>query len=62
VTVAAGSCLAADIAAKAALLLGDAGPAWLDGRALAGRFVTHDGDVNCNDTWLRLTSAAALAA
>lgn len=62
VTVAAGSCLAADIAAKAALLLGDAGPAWLEGRRLAGRFVTHDGDVICNGTWLRLTSAAALAA
>ena len=30
VTVAAGSCLAADVAAKAALLLGAAGPSWLD--------------------------------
>ena len=39
VTVAAGSCLAADVAAKAALLLGAAGPSWLDRRGLAGRFV-----------------------
>ena len=39
VTVAAPTCLAADVAAKAALLLGDEGPAWLDERGLAGRFV-----------------------
>jgi FAD:protein FMN transferase len=38
VTVAAGSCLAADVAAKAAFLLSDDGPAWLDERGLAGRF------------------------
>jgi FAD:protein FMN transferase len=62
VTVAAGSCLAADIAAKAGLLLGDAGPAWLDARRLAGRFVSSDGAVVCNETWLRLTSTVAVAA
>jgi thiamine biosynthesis lipoprotein len=62
VTVSAGSCLAADIAAKAALLLGDAGPAWLDGRRLAGRFVSRAGDVTCNDAWRRLTAAVPLAA
>ncbi len=38
VTVAAASCLAADVAAKAAFLLSDEGPAWLDARGLAGRF------------------------
>jgi thiamine biosynthesis lipoprotein len=38
VTVAAGSCVAADVAAKAAFLLSDDGPAWLDERGLAGRF------------------------
>ena len=38
VTVAAGSCFGADIAAKAALLLSDEGPAWLDERGLPGRF------------------------
>jgi FAD:protein FMN transferase len=43
VTVAAGSCVAADIAAKAAFLLSDDGPAWLDERGLAGRF--RDGEV-----------------
>ena len=36
VTVAAGTCYAADVAAKAALLLGDDGPAWLEQRGLAG--------------------------
>jgi thiamine biosynthesis lipoprotein len=51
VTVAASTCLIADVAAKAALLLGNAGPAWLDGRKLAGRFVAHDGSVMLNDTW-----------
>ena len=51
VSVAAGSCLAADIAAKAALLLGDEGPAWLDARSLAGRFVDHDGNIVLNQSW-----------
>ena len=34
------SCLGADVAAKAAFLLGAAGPAWLDVRGIPGRFVT----------------------
>ena len=41
VTVAAPSCLVADIAAKAALLLGSAGPSWLDGHGLAGALRRH---------------------
>jgi FAD:protein FMN transferase len=57
VTVAAATCLAADIAAKAALLLDDAGPAWLDERGLPGRFVDHNGTVVTNDLW---TSGVAL--
>ena len=51
VTVAAGSCLAADVAAKAALLLGPAGPSWLDRRGLAGRFVDTQGVVILNESW-----------
>lgn len=51
VTVAAATCLVADVAAKAALLLGTAGPAWLDERNLAGRFVAHDGAVTLNESW-----------
>jgi thiamine biosynthesis lipoprotein len=51
VTVAAPTCLIADVAAKAALLLGTAGPAWLDERKLAGRFVAHSGAVTLNESW-----------
>jgi FAD:protein FMN transferase len=51
VTVAASTCLAADVAAKAALLLGPAGPSWLDRRGLPGRFVDEQGAVLVNETW-----------
>jgi thiamine biosynthesis lipoprotein len=51
VTVAAPSCLVADIAAKAALLLGSAGPSWLDGHGLPGRFVDTYGSVLANRHW-----------
>jgi FAD:protein FMN transferase len=51
VTVAAPSCFIADVAAKAALFLGAAGPAWLDERNLAGRFVSHGGAVTLNESW-----------
>jgi thiamine biosynthesis lipoprotein len=51
VTVAAETCLAADVGAKAALLLGHAGPSWLDRRGLAGRFVDHAGGVTVNQSW-----------
>jgi thiamine biosynthesis lipoprotein len=50
VTVAAGSCLAADVAAKAAFLLSRDGPDWLDARRLPGRFVGEDGVV-ANASW-----------
>jgi len=54
VTVAAQNCVAADVAAKAALLLGPAGPSWLDRRNLPGRFVTRRGAVHLNETWRSL--------
>jgi FAD:protein FMN transferase len=50
VTVAAESCLAADVAAKAAFLLSTDGPDWLDERGLPGRFVGPDRIV-ANDAW-----------
>jgi FAD:protein FMN transferase len=50
VTVAAGSCSGADIAAKAAFLLSDDGPAWLDERGLPGRFRAGD-SIACNKAW-----------
>jgi FAD:protein FMN transferase len=51
VTVAAATCFVADVAAKAALLLGSAGPSWLDRRGLAGRFVDTRGVVSVNESW-----------
>ncbi|HEX3686974.1 MAG TPA: FAD:protein FMN transferase [Gaiellaceae bacterium] len=50
VTVCGGTCLAADVAAKAAFLLGDDGPDWLDERGLPGRFLAH-GEVYENASW-----------
>jgi FAD:protein FMN transferase len=50
VTVAAGSCLAADVAAKAAFLLDADGPGWLDARGLAGRFRAGN-EIVVNRTW-----------
>lgn len=61
VTVAAGSCLGADVAAKAALLLGELGPAWLDARGLAGRFVDLRGRVRVNDAWFDAVPLEAAA-
>jgi thiamine biosynthesis lipoprotein len=51
VTVAAGDCVGADVAAKAAYLLDAHGPDWLDERALAGRFVAANGAVVRNAAW-----------
>src|SRR5439155_12358997 len=56
VTVCGASCVAADVAAKAALL---AGPAWLDARGLPGRFVSSDGSVHLSEAWRRSVAAAA---
>ena len=50
VSVAAESCVAADVAAKAAFLLSSEGPDWLDERDLPGRFVGPDRTVT-NDAW-----------
>jgi len=60
VTVAAGSCLEADVAAKAAFLLADDGPDWLDERALPGRFRAGDREV-ANATWGRALEPAKAA-
>src|SRR5205823_2011586 len=57
VTVAASTCLAADVAAKAAFLLSEHGPGWLDDRRLPGRFRAGD-EVVVTDAW----AAEALAA
>jgi FAD:protein FMN transferase len=53
VTVCGASCIAADVAAKAAFLLGEEGPAWLDARNLPGRFRTASDEVVTNASWER---------
>ena len=55
VTASGASCLDADVAARAALLRGAAGPAWLDAFGVPGRFVAHDGGVHENATWAAMT-------
>ena len=61
VTVSAGTCLQADVAAKAAVLLGPDGPAWLDGHGLAGRFLPEDGAPVLNHVWRRSVRTAVAA-
>ena len=51
VTVCGATCLAADVAAKAAFLLGGDGPDWLAERGLPGRFLER-GRVYENSCWL----------
>ncbi len=60
VTVAAGSCVGADVAAKAAFLLGDDGPGWLDERGLPGRFVGAGG-ITVNVGWRTAVDERAAA-
>jgi thiamine biosynthesis lipoprotein len=50
VTVCGATCLAADVAAKAAFLLGEEGPDWLDERGLPGRFLAQ-GRAHENASW-----------
>lgn len=50
VTAAAPTCLDADVAAKAAFLLSDDGPDWLDERGLPGRFLDGERAVT-NRAW-----------
>ena len=58
VTVCGSTCVGADVAAKAAFLLGHAGPAWLDALGLPGRFVAAGGVVRVNRAWRRSTGKA----
>jgi thiamine biosynthesis lipoprotein len=58
VTVVGPTCLDADVAAKAAFLLSDDGPAWLDERGLAGRFLAQEVVVT-NRVWRDVLPEAA---
>jgi thiamine biosynthesis lipoprotein len=51
VTVAGATCVDADVAAKAAFLLGADGPGWLEERQLPGRFVSRRGEVVETRAW-----------
>jgi thiamine biosynthesis lipoprotein len=53
VTASGATCLAADVAAKAAFLLGERGPGWLDERGIGGRFVSLRGEIVENGCWSR---------
>jgi thiamine biosynthesis lipoprotein len=53
VTVAGETCLAADVAAKAAFLLDRDGPGWLEERRMPGRFLDRSGRVVSNLSWFR---------
>jgi thiamine biosynthesis lipoprotein len=58
VTVCGATCLAADVAAKAAFLLGEHGPDWLDECRLPGRFGAG-GRIHENASWLAQDSGVA---
>jgi thiamine biosynthesis lipoprotein len=51
VTVAASSCVDANVAATAAIVRGDGAPAWLDGLGLPARLVAVDGAVRYAAAW-----------
>jgi thiamine biosynthesis lipoprotein len=59
VTVAGATCVDADVAAKAAFLAGARGPAWLEDRALPGRFVASDGAAIETARWRAMVEAPA---
>jgi thiamine biosynthesis lipoprotein len=51
VTVAAGTCVKANVASTAAIVLGDEAPAWLVARGLPARLVAADGGVSTVAAW-----------
>jgi thiamine biosynthesis lipoprotein len=51
VSVAAGSCVDANLATTAAIVMGDRAPAWLTDQHLPARLVTHAGDVVVVGGW-----------
>jgi thiamine biosynthesis lipoprotein ApbE len=60
VTVSGATCLDADVAAKAAFLLGDEGPDWLDERDLPGRLLLADDRAVTNRSWRRSLEGAVV--
>jgi FAD:protein FMN transferase len=58
VTVAAATCVDANVAATAAIVLGGDAPAWLAARALAARLVSETGAATCAAGWPAEAEAA----
>jgi FAD:protein FMN transferase len=59
VTASGATCVAADVAARAAFLAGARGPAWLDGRGIPGRFLSPAGTVAVNRSWAAMAAEPA---
>ena len=59
VTASGMTCVAADVAARAAFLAGAGGPAWLDRRGIPGRFVADGGSVTVNGSWAAMVGEPA---
>lgn len=51
VSVAARSCVEANVASTAAVVLGEAAPAWLEGRGVASRLVRASGEIVVTGPW-----------
>jgi FAD:protein FMN transferase len=51
VTVAAGTCVDANVASTAAIVLGEDAPEWLEARGLAARLVRQNGEVELAGIW-----------
>ena len=58
VSVAASSCVDANIASTACVVMGAPAPGWLERRGLPARLVTRDGDVHRVGGWPSETSSA----
>ena len=58
VSVAAATCVDANVASTAAIVLGDAAPAWLAERGLPARLVDRDGGAHAVAGWPQERAAA----
>jgi thiamine biosynthesis lipoprotein len=57
-SVAAATCVDANTASTAAIVLGDDAPAWLEARGLPARLVDHEGAARAIAGWPREAAAA----
>jgi FAD:protein FMN transferase len=59
VTASGATCVAADVAARAAYVAGADGPDWLDRRRIPGRFVAAGGRILVNRSWAAMAGEPA---